>query len=66
MPGWVGRAVMAALDVWQAIRERKRRRARERAKATEEALEAIRMMADAVERGDLQAQARIARARRKK
>lgn len=66
MPGWVGRAVVAALDVWQAIRERKRRRAKERAQATEEDLEAIRKMADAVERGDIAAQARIARARRKK
>lgn len=62
---WVGRAVVTALDVWSSVKERKRRRARERAAATEEDLAAIREMADAIDRGDLRAQARIARRRRR-
>lgn len=66
MPGWVGRAVVAALDVWQAVKERKRRRAKEREAETRDDLQAILAMADAIERGDLTAQARIARSRKKK
>lgn len=66
MKGWAGRALLAALDLLQSLRERRKRRAMERAAETAEDLEAIRQMADAIERGDLQAQARIARARRKR